>query len=137
MKLLAKFYSYRENWIYPLLLSFICLILIIVNRTPDTILSGWDTLHPEFNFPLNFQRLIFGVFREEQGLGAVAAHAHMADLPRVFLLWISSFIFPVYFLRYFLISICLPIGVLGVYYFCKDIVFSANKQGRHFSFLSG
>lgn len=136
MKLLTKIHSKRKEIIYPLILGFICLILIILNRTPDTFLSGWDTLHPEFNFGLNFQRLFFGVFREEQGVGAVAAHAHMADLPRVILLWLSSFVFPTYFLRFFLISLCLPVGVLGVYYFSKDVVFSKKPEGMHFAFIS-
>ena len=53
-------------------LSLISLILCITNYIPGTFLSGWDTLHPEFNFGLNFERTIFGVFRIEQGLGAVA-----------------------------------------------------------------
>ena len=73
------------NYLPVIALVSIALLLVLRNYTPGTFLSGWDTLHPEFNFGLNFQRLFFGVFRSEQGLGAVAAHSHMSDLPRVIL----------------------------------------------------
>ena len=36
--------------------------------------------------------------------------------------------------RFFIISICLPIGVLGVFYFLKDVVFK-DKKSNHFAFL--
>lgn len=135
MRPINHLFSKKDSLLYPLILALLCLVLIVLNHTPNTILSGWDTLHPEFNFSLNFQRLIFGVFREEQGLGAVAAHAHMADLPRVFLLWVFSPVFPMEFLRFLVISLCLPVGVLGVFYFLKDIIFDKKGFGKHFAFL--
>ena len=110
--LLGSKYFFTLKLFFPAVLTLLWFIIILNNYIPGTILSGWDTLHPEFNFPLNFERLIFGVWREEQGLGAVAAHAHMSDLPRVLLLWGSSFIFPLEFLRFFLTSLCLLSGVL-------------------------
>ena len=79
---------------YPFLLAAIAILICIASYSKGTFLTGWDTLHPEFDFGLNFKRLIFGVWREEQGLGAVAGHSHMADLPRVIILWILNFIFP-------------------------------------------
>lgn len=97
------------------------------NYTPGTILAGWDSLHPEFNFPLAFERAIFGVWREEQGVGAIAAHAHMADLPRILFLWFSSIFIKTQFLRYFYILLCLLIGPLGVYFFLKRIFEKKDK----------
>ena len=81
------------NNVIVITLLLISIILAITNYTPGTFLSGWDTLHPEFNFGLNLGREITGVFRTEQGLGAVAAHSHMADLPHVFILYFLNFIF--------------------------------------------
>ena len=92
--------------IYPILLTLLCLVICYLNYKPNTFLTGWDTLHPELNFPLNFSRLINGVWRYEQGLGAIAGHSHMADLPRVFFLWLFHFIFPINFLRYAYIFLC-------------------------------
>lgn len=105
------FYRYR----YQIILFLIVAVLFIANYKPGTFLTGWDTLHPEFDFFLNFKRLISGVWREEQGLGAVAGHSHMADLPRVFILWIFSFFTPLFALRYLYVFLCLLAGPLGIY----------------------
>ena len=97
-------------------LVFIVFILAIINYQPGTFLTGWDTLHPEFDFGLNFKRLFFGVWRSDQGLGAVAGHSHMSDLPRVIILWILHFVLPVSFLRYTYVFLCLLFGPLGIYF---------------------
>lgn len=124
-------YSKLKNWlatrslgeVWPIiLLLFISLILCVANYTPHTYLSGWDTLHPEFNFPLNIQRAIFGVFRTEQGLGAVAGHSHMADLPRILFLYASSIIIPTEFIRYFYIFLNLTLGPIGVYLLLQKFI---------------
>ncbi|MBU3935222.1 hypothetical protein KJ909_00960 [Patescibacteria group bacterium] len=111
---------FKKN-LFPLLLISLAFLIAFLNYTPDTFLTGWDTLHPELDFSLNFKRLIFGVWRTEQGLGALAAHAHMADLPRVFLLWLFHFILPLSTLRYAYIFLCLLLGPLGVFYLAKFI----------------
>lgn len=110
---------FKSPFFYPLLLVLICLFIAFKNYTPGTFLTGWDTLHPEFNFPVNFSRLLFGVWRPEQGFGAVSGHSAMADLPRVFILWLFHFVLPLSFLRYSYIFLCLVLGPLGVYFFLK------------------
>lgn len=137
--------SYCKTHWAPLLLAFLAVILCVCNYTPGTFLSGWDTLHPEFNFPLNFQRVFFGVFRPEQGLGAVAAHSHMADLPRMALMWLVSPILPLSFLRFLPIFLMLIIGPLGVFYLTRLILTAVSvthhkiqAQGITFiAFLAG
>lgn len=109
----------KTHW-QIIVLVLISIILCVANYTPGTFLSGWDTLHPEFNFGLNFQRTIFGVFRPEQGLGAAAGHSHMADLPRIIFLYISHFVLPMDFLRYFYIFINIIVGTLGMYLFLNS-----------------
>lgn len=113
----SKAKKYFLYYFFPLVLILAVLFLCIQNYVPGTFLSGWDTLHPEFNFPLNFKRILFGVWREEQGVGALAAHSHMSELPRLIFLWLSSLIFSTNFLRYFYFFITLFIGPLGVYFF--------------------
>ncbi|MBI2442626.1 MAG: hypothetical protein HYV40_01815, partial [Candidatus Levybacteria bacterium] len=121
----------KTHW-PQLTLLLLSLTLCILNYTPGTYLSGWDTLHPEFNFSLNFQRILFGVFRPEQGLGAVAAHAHMVELPRMLLLWILSPVIPLSFLRYSYIFLMLIIGPLGMYYLVRRVL---SKHTTHHSQL--
>lgn len=118
---------------YPLLLSLIISIICFQNYRFGTFLTGWDTLHPEFDFLLNLKRLFFGVWRQEQGLGALAAHAHMSDLPRVMFLWFSSLVLPINFLRYFFFFLMLFFGPMGVYFFLKREI----NLGKRVSFLGG
>jgi hypothetical protein len=108
-----------KNFLFPLILVLITVLICFLNYTPNTFLTGWDTLHPEFNFSLNFSRLFSGVWRQEQGLGTVAGHSHMADLPRVIFLFLTSFIFKLNFLRYSYIFLCFIIGPLGIYFLIK------------------
>lgn len=125
-----------ELWA-PFFLLFLSSYLAFINWVPGTYLSGWDTLHPEFNFQLAFKRLIFGVFRSDQGLGAVAAHAHMSDLPRVLILYLMSFIFPSNILRYLFIGSNLVIGVLGLYFFARYLLNKLNKQNANIAAFLG
>ncbi|OGH49625.1 MAG: hypothetical protein A3I54_04945 [Candidatus Levybacteria bacterium RIFCSPLOWO2_02_FULL_41_11] len=114
--------EFIKRFIFPFLLVVLTVFISFLNYTPGTFLTGWDTLHPEFNFAQNFSNIFFGVFRTDQGLGAVAAHAHMAELPRLVLLWLFSFIFPLSFLRYSIIFLCFILGPLGVYFFTKRVL---------------
>lgn len=116
-----------KKLLFPLLLISFTLYICFVNHTPGTFLTGWDSLHPEFDFPTGFSRMLSGVWREDQGVGAVAAHSHMADLPRVMILWIFSFVLPLSFIRYSYIFLCLIIGPLGMYFFLK-YVFQREKE---------
>lgn len=113
------------SYLFPSLIILITIVLCYLNYTPGTFLTGWDTLHPEFNFPQSFANAIFGSFRTDQGLGAIAAHAHMADLPRIALLWIFSILLPLSFLRYSIVFLCLILGPLGIYFFTKLVL--SNK----------
>ncbi|HVZ66853.1 MAG TPA: hypothetical protein VG917_01195 [Patescibacteria group bacterium] len=123
-------------FLFPILLILITSVICYLNYTPGTYLTGWDTLHPEFNFSQQAQNEIFGAFRTDQGLGAVAAHAHMSELPRLGLLWIEHFFLPLSFLRYSIIFLCFILGPLGVYFFAKYILDkSFPKYSREAAFL--
>ncbi len=111
-----------RNNLFLILIITVALLLSITNYAPGTFLSGWDTLHPEFNFGLSISREINGVFRTEQGLGAVAAHSHMADLPHVFILYLLHFILPLSDLRYFYIFLNLILGPIGMYFFLNKYI---------------
>lgn len=91
----------------------------MLNYQPDTILSGWDTLHPEFNFPEYFKRILFGVWQSHQGLAAISSQAHPSELPRMLLYYPLSFLLPFSLLRYSYFFITLILGPLGMYFFIK------------------
>lgn len=112
---MKTFLLWIQKYFYPLLLTLLVGILVGANYTPGTYLSGWDTLHPEFNLPLAFSRIFTGVWRTDQGLGAVAIQSHMAELPRLLYLWIMSFVLPTNMLRYSYFFLMLLAGPLGIY----------------------
>lgn len=124
-----------KRFFFPLCLALIVVAVCIATYKPGTFLSGWDTLHPEFDFGLNFERMIQGVWRDNQGLGAVAGHSHMADLPRVLFLWIAHFLFPLESLRYLYVFLCLLLGPLGVYFLVRELV--PRKGAEIVGFLGG
>ncbi len=117
MKTIRQFIS---RFGFPLLLTITIGALCFANYTNNTWLSGWDTLHPEWNFSLAFERIFNGVWRTDQGLGAVAIQSHMADLPRVALLWLLHFVLPPSTLRYAFFFLMLVAGPLGIYAFARS-----------------
>lgn len=107
---------------YPVVLFLIILVICIKNYVPGTFLTGWDTLHPEFNMALYWQRILGGVWQEHQGLGAVASQSHASEIPRMLILTVINLIFSLRFIRYAYAFLTLFLGVFGVYYFLKDVI---------------
>ena len=113
--------------VLPICVVGISVILCFCNWRAATWLSGWDTLHPEFNFPLYLKRIFFGAWQEHQGLGALAVQAHASDLPRMLIYFPLSLILPVPFLRFAYFFLTLAIGSLGMFYFLKHLL--SDKKG--------
>lgn len=129
--------KFKEHLLAFLLVGIVVFISF-QNYTPGTFLSGWDTLHPEFNFSLYFKRILFSVWQEHQGLGAVVPQAHAAELPRIILYYISSLFLPNSFLRYGYFFLTLISGSLGVYSFLRFVIFKNFIGWRgEFSAFSG
>jgi len=107
---------------YPALLFSIILVISIKNYTPGTFLTGWDTLHPEFNLSAYWNRILGGVWQEHQGLGAVASQSHASEIPRILIISIIDLFFGLNFIRYAYAFLMLFIGPFGVYFFLKDVL---------------
>lgn len=131
---------------WPLVtLTLLVCLLGILNYVPGTWLTGWDNLHPEFNFPLNIKRSFFSVWEEYQSLGLLGGHAHSTDILRQLLLYgVSSFL-PDSVLRYFSTLGMLLLGTLGSYILIRYLVLpevthdnedhAAQKHYNLYSFL--
>jgi len=111
---------------FAIFLIFLSVTLCYLNYSPNTILSGWDTLHPEFNLSLYIDRIL-SVWQSHQGLGAPPAQAHLAELPRMIMVWIFTLVFPLSFVRYAYFFSMIILGPLGVYYFL-NYIFAKEKQ---------
>lgn len=111
------------NFIAVITLLLVTVSLAILNYTPGTWQTGWDTLHPEFNFAINIPRHLFGIWQENQGLGSVGGHSHAADISRILVLFAMSSIVQVQFLRYFFLFLTLIFGPIGAYFFLRNVIF--------------
>ena len=107
----------EHHWPILTLLIF-SISVCFLNYSRNTILSGWDNLHPEFAPEVNLRRALFAVWQEYQSLGLLGGMAHAADLPKTIIFWLLSQInFPVYLYRYVWTFLMLIIGPLGTYFF--------------------
>ena len=115
------------NIFFQLVIIFVVIFISVKNYTPGTYLIGWDSMHPEFNFPLNVSRMLSHVWGAEMGVGAISAHSDMSDLPRLLVLWLVSALVSMSFVRYFYIFSSLILGPLGMFFFLK-YVFQKEKD---------
>jgi hypothetical protein len=92
--------------------------LLIANPlNPAQWLMGWDNINPELNLPLNITRAFHAVWQEYQGVGLVGGMGHAADLPRLIVFWLLSFVLPLNLLRPLWVIAMLLLGIVGVYVF--------------------
>lgn len=108
-------------------------LIAFLSYEPGTILSGWDTLHPEFDFPLYLKRIL-SVWQPHQGLGAPPSQSHLAELPRVLLMWLGSLFIGASALRYAYMFLMLVVGPLGVFLYLRDAVLKKQRHAPVFAF---
>jgi len=131
----------RRAW--PILtLIILTLLIAFLNYEPGTFLLGWDNLSSELGPAINLKRALFSVWQEYQSLGLLGGMAHAADLPRVFLIYLFSFLpgLPLSSIRYLFIFLPLILGPLGVYLFLSQRLFKTHLDSRtvqYASFLGG
>lgn len=122
-----------KSHFFLLLLIGIAIVVAVLNYEPGIWLTGWDTLHPEFNFGLNLRRMLFGAWRDDQGLGAVAIHAHMSDLPRILSMIFIWILVPLKSIKMVYVLLCLVLGPIGVFFFIRELL---SKQLNNYSFAA-
>src|SRR3989344_1187167 len=128
----------QSGWFAAGILMAVVLFLAFLNYQPGTWLSGWDNLHPEFNFPLNIRRSLFAVWQEYQGLGLLGGMSHAADLPHQILLWIASLAVSPRLVRYGYTFATLLLGPLGMFWFMREVFARRFKPVfREFASLLG
>lgn len=128
--MLSKFKNLLiTNWPIIVLLG-LALILFKQNFISGTYLTGWDNLHPEFDFGVNIKRSIFAVWQEYQGLGLLGGMGHATDLIRQIFLWFLSIFLPENTLRYIWVFMTLFIGGVGSYFLSKYFLSKLGKEEK-------
>jgi hypothetical protein len=117
----AKFLTVIKRWWPIIVLSSLIAGVCIVNYRTGTWLTGWDNLHPEFDFLLNIKRSLTAVWQEYQGPGLLGGMGHAADLPRQIILWIASIIIPPQMLRYAWTFGMYLTGGIGMFMFLTEL----------------
>lgn len=105
----------KSRWIGLFFVVIFSVFLAVRQYRPGTILMGWDSLHPEFNYKLAFERVLSGAWRESQGVGAVSIHSHMSELPRIATLWTLDLFLPMRMIRWTYMLLMLVLGIVGAY----------------------
>lgn len=108
---------FQLDWInlFPqVVITLVWIALVATNYQSGTWLTGWDNLHPEFNFPLNLGRATSAVWQEYQGLGLQGGMGHASEFVRVLILYLLSFIVPADLIRYVATLGMVFVGGLGI-----------------------
>ncbi len=112
-------------------LAVLCTLLIYLNYSPNTWLTGWDNLHPEFAPRMNLERSFYAVWQEYQSLGLLGGMAHASDLPRQLIMATAlTFGLPAMLWRYTWTFAMLLAGPLGVY-LCIQFFLGEFKAKHH------
>lgn len=117
MKKLLHFISWQK-----LVLLLIFTVLVYQSRLiVSQWLIGWDSVMPELDWKLNFTRVFAGAWQEYQGLGLTGGMAHLADAPRISILWALHFVTPADYLRWSWHIAMLLLGPIGIWYLGKKV----------------
>lgn len=90
-------------------------VLLFINFPYGKFFTGWDNLHPEFDFLSNFRRSIFASWQENYGLGTLGGHGFAAVLPHNIITYLTSFVMPIEMIRPFFTFLTYYLGGFGIY----------------------
>ena len=130
----AKFWS-----VFPIIFFiFLGIAIYLTNLSGNFWLSGWDNLHPEFDFILNLKRALFSSWQEYQGLGLPAGHGHAGEFFREIILAVFSFLAPLQSLRKIYTVLMFIAGPLGIYFLLKKFFLKDDTRINNIaSYLGG
>lgn len=119
---------------FVVLLALISILVCLTNYTPNTFLSGWDTLHPEFNLSQYWGR-ITSVWQPHQGLGAPPSQSHASEIPRMSIIALFTTLFSLSFVRYAYVFLMIILGPIGIYLFIVYIFSREEHSYNHDVFI--
>ncbi len=118
----------RSLAIHILILFLVFAVIIATNFPFGTWYTGWDNLHPEFNFGLNIKRALSSVWQSYQGTGTYGGHGYAATLPHTLILSFFSIFIPDQYLRSTFTFLMLFLGSLGVFFLTQKMLAKENNN---------
>lgn len=110
-----------KKWLPLLLVILVAVVIAVQNIDLKTFYTGWDNVHAEFNLPEYAKRVFFGAWLEYQGMGGAAAQGHLAEIPRLPIVYLLSLVAPMNLNRYLFIFLMFLTGGIGMYTYLKRI----------------
>ncbi len=132
-----KIFKNKSLFISLVLLSAVFIVVFITNFPFNSWMTGWDNLHPEFNFSMNIDRALHAVWQKNQGVGTYGGHGYAATLPHTIILFLLSLVLPLMYLRSFFTFFCLFSGGFGMFFLLRKILGKKNETIKNLSGISG
>lgn len=115
-------------WLVILSLIMLWISVVVINFPWGKWFSGWDNLHPEFDYLLNIERALFGVWQGNQGLGHVGGHGYAATLLHTLSIWVLDLFMPTMYVRAAFTMLMLLVGSLGTAIVTRKISGSLSES---------
>lgn len=130
--------SLRKKLNWGLVLLVVVLgVVTVLNFPLGSWFTGWDNLHPEYNFGLSFRRFFSSVWRENQGLGHIGGHGYSASVFHSLFLRVLSLVVPVQYLRGVFTFFMYWLGSLGVYFLVQSELKKKEDMAQWGGLLAG
>lgn len=113
-----------------ILFHLVFLAVVATNFPFGKYFLGWDSLSPELNFPLNFQRAFSAFWQENYGLGLLGGHGFAATLPHTLITFLLSLVLPQEAIRPAFTLLILYLGALGMYLLLQLLLKSSQEKSR-------
>jgi hypothetical protein len=127
----------RSRNAYLFVLIGVFFLILLINFPYGSWLTGWDNLHPEFNFGWNISNALRAVWQSHQGLGTYGGHGYAATLPHTILLFFMSFVIPLMYLRSSFTFLMLIVGAMGIFFLLRKILSSEEENLKNKAALFG
>lgn len=114
--------NHESHVIALTIFHFLFLVIFLTNFPWGKWFIGWDSIHPEFDFLLNFNRALFAGWQENYGVGTLTGHGFAALLPHTLITFLLSFIMPSSAIRPAFTLLCLYFGGLGLYFLARALL---------------
>lgn len=119
---------FKTGYFWSLLVyHFLVAVVVLINMPIGAWFVGWDSITPELNFGLNFQRAFFGMWQENYGVGLLGGHGFSATLPHTIITYLLSLVLPLEAIRPVFTFLCWYLGGLGVFFLSHLLLYSVAK----------
>ncbi len=117
-----------HGWLPLVAVILTGLLIALTNIHPQLAYTGWDNILAELNFPHYVNQVVGGAWLEHQGLGAPMNLTHLAEVPRLPILWLLITILPANLVRITFIFAMYILGGITMYWYLSKIWLNQKNE---------